>query len=332
METEHTPQLPAQRFSAESEAAARDLHGILRSMDPARWKDEGAPRLRVELDDLAGRMARLAELEPLEGAEGEVAARLAELSALIARGLPSPGLSTERLRAAWAELRSRLVPAYESLAKSLSSIQVDIPSLRPTNYARNVYHVVSGLVVLAITQLYLPGWKGILVAGSATITAWSLEISRRYSPAINNACMKAFGAFAHPHEAWRINSATWFTTALFGLSLLPDRIPVTVAMAILASGDPAAAVIGRRFGRIRLANGRSLEGALAFVGASLLVGLPALLAFYPGLGFATGTALVLAGAIPAALAELFTRKIDDNLAIPWAAAAGCMLAQAAFGV
>ena len=92
-----------------------------------------------------------------------------------------------------------------------------------------------------------------------------------------------------------------------------------MAIAVLGLADPAAAVIGRRFGKHRLIHGRSLEGTITFV----IVGFVA--AFSVGLlHLAPPAAAVgaLGASLLGALAELTSRRIDDNLSIPLASAAG----------
>jgi dolichol kinase len=90
-------------------------------------------------------------------------------------------------------------------------------------------------------------------------------------------------------------------------------------------------VIGRAWGRTKLINGRSLEGTLAFAVASALVGGLTLHLLHPELGL--GVALLAAAAAGAAgsVAELVSRRVDDNLSIPLAATAGAWLALTALG-
>ncbi len=106
------------------------------------------------------------------------------------------------------------------------------------------------------------------------------------------------------------------------LTLTHSPVLCLVAVGVLGIGDPVAAFIGRRFGRIRLLHGRSLEGSLAFLVSGAAFAFALLRAFHPelGLGAAVGLAVTAAGC--GALAELFSLRIDDNLSVPLAAAAG----------
>lgn len=87
------------------------------------------------------------------------------------------------------------------------------------------------------------------------------------------------------------------------------------ALAVMLTGDAAAALIGRKFGRHKLVNGKSLEGCAGFVA----VGFAALVAVLAVTGRpARDYLLALAAVLLAALVELFQKqlKLDDNLTIP----------------
>ena len=97
-----------------------------------------------------------------------------------------------------------------------------------------------------------------------------------------------------------------------------------LAMAVMLLGDTAAALIGRRFGRHRFFNGKSLEGTLAFVLTGFAVVVIGFFAFaYPWQLLLGGASGVLA----AAVLELFNCELhlDDNLSIPLAVGAGFLL-------
>lgn len=196
---------------------------------------------------------------------------------------------------------------------------------RPANGTRSIFHVLSALVALLAVQLVLTPQSMVWAAGAFAASAWSMEAGRRVSPAVNRFLMWVFGRVAHPHEAYRVNSATWYATALFGLALTASPLACSLALVVLGVGDPAAGYFGRRFGRTRLAANRTLEGSLAFVVAGGLAGLGALCAFYPELTAVPCAALAGGAAIAGAVAEIVARKVDDNFAIPIAAAAGASL-------
>ena len=154
-------------------------------------------------------------------------------------------------------------------------------------------------------------------------TAWSCELGRRYSPRLNQALLRLMGRLAHPHEAWRVNSATWYATACVILASMWNAPVATVGIMVLGFADPAAAIIGRRYGKIELINGRTLEGSATFIAVGTLTTWPWLV-FAWDLHGLTAFAMALAGATLGGLAELFSRRIDDNFSVPLAAAVGAL--------
>jgi dolichol kinase len=192
-------------------------------------------------------------------------------------------------------------------------------------------HVLSGVGILLLIQHVLNPRTMIVVAAAFTVAGWAMELGRRRIPAVNHFLMQVFNPIAHPSERHRINSMTWYTTALFALSLAASPMTCSLAVIVLGVGDPAASFVGRRWGRTRLASGRSLEGSLGFVFFATLAALAVLAIYYPSFTGAEMLALSLASATAGALAELLTAGLDDNLVIPLAAALGASLVAAAFG-
>jgi dolichol kinase len=294
----------------EDRALTLQVHGVLSDIDPARWKDDAAATLRARLHALQDRL--------------KASPRMAQLSAALSAALAELEGPMADARARWLELKQRLQPAYEATAASLRAERVHVPSLRPTNYARNVFHVFSAAIAVVTIELASP----VVVLGIALAWAafcWSCEFGRRRSEAMNRALMRFFAPVAHPHETFRVNSATWYATALLGLALTRDSALCVLAVTVLGVGDPVAALIGKRFGKVKLFHGRSLEGSLAFLVSAWAAAFGLLLAFH---GLSPGRALAVAGAgaLTGAVAELLSARVDDNLSIPLCAALGGALA------
>lgn len=198
---------------------------------------------------------------------------------------------------------------------------------RAANATRSLFHVASGALSLAMLRL-LPGRGWIIAASSAFVVAgWTMEIARRRSHTVNNALMKVFAPVAHPHERHGINSSTWYVTALLLLSLFAPLRAAELGVLVLAVADPAAGLIGRRFGRTQLRAGRSLEGTLGFfvVGA---VAAACWLSIVYAVAWPAAALLAAAAAAVGALTELGSTRMDDNFTIPVAtavAAAGAAL-------
>lgn len=312
---------------------ADELYRLLREMDPARWRDEWEGKARARMLALRDRIQQLMEDRAFSRASSGEAAplkeRLLELANLIETAMPRPGQG--RLKASWGEFRQKMVPAYERLAGTLSVMDIHVPSLRPTNYLRNVFHIFNGVWALTFVHHLMSMLSIQIFAVVFTTICWTLEWLRRDRPEMNARIMRVFKPIAHPHESWRVNSATWYGTSFLFLAFCGDLAAITTALVVLALGDPSAAVIGRRFGRIKLVHGRSLEGTLAFTVFAGLGAFGALSFYHPEFTLPQAALVALAGAVPGALAELFSRRVDDNFSVPVCAASGVLILRAIAG-
>jgi len=246
-----------------------------------------------------------------------LACAIDRVAALVSPSLPEPVAAPQS--EAWTSLRRQLGEAYDTL---VAILRADVTEARPTNYVRAGFHVTSALAGLIATLVVFTAEQLPFAAGTLAVTSWTLEILRRRSPALNERLMGYFRHIARPGEALRINSGTWYMTALVVLTLTYSPLLCVVAVAVLGFADPAAAIIGRRFGRVRLRHGRTLEGTAAFVAVGTLAALFVMALLPNPPGAAIGWPVAIAAALCGGFAELFSRRIDDNLAIPIAAMAG----------
>ncbi len=294
---------------------AMELHRALSDIDPARWRAEAAGALRAKLAALQSRLSAVTDQKwPETGAR--LRGRLLEMRSSLAAQLPDEEGTMANAKARWLAFRRGVLPAYESLQLSLRELEIHVPTLRPTNIRRSVLHAMGGLLAITILWAAADSYWAVAVALPLATFGWTLEFSRRRWPAFNDSLMQRLGPFAHPHEWRRINSATWYCSALAILSLTFHPLASAIGLAALGLGDPMASTIGRRFGRRRLIHGRTMEGTLAFVLVVLVGGTVVARIFEPGLTWPICVGLAASGAIAGAVAELFSLRIDDNFSVP----------------
>ncbi|MEO7994708.1 MAG: diacylglycerol/polyprenol kinase family protein, partial [bacterium] len=100
---------------------------------------------------------------------------------------------------------------------------------------------------------------------------------------------------------------------------LPDRTPAMMGLMALAWGDAFAAIIGRRYGKLRyrvLGEQRSLEGSFAMYVFSFLACSVVLAVEHPGLSVMTRVAIATTTAVGCTLLEACAIRGLDNLLIP----------------
>ncbi|RME20701.1 MAG: hypothetical protein D6798_19885 [Deltaproteobacteria bacterium] len=301
---------------------AFEVHALLSDLDTARFRAELADACRRHVAHIEARMVPLTSGE----LNGTVAASLDELRQVIAAYAPPAELPRDRIDAEWTRFRTRLQPAYEHLVEVLRREAVHVPARRPTNYARSIFHFASAAAAIAVIWFLLTPTSMLLIGAALAALAWTLEAARRISPRINAVLMAILGGVAHPHEHYRVNSATWYCTALLGLGLTGSPLLATIGLAVLGVADPVAALVGRRWGTWKLVHGRSLQGTLAFLVAGTVVVAALVRAARTDLAPFATLALAATAAGFGAIAELFSLRVDDNLSIPIAAAAGAAVA------
>ncbi len=307
-------------LALEARPIVLELHALLRDLDPARWREDMEVALKTRLDEIKDALERLRAMSYPDDSLTKLQSSISEIEAVLARHRSTLFARAAVTREEWMRFRAGLQPAYEKAAATLARFDVHVPALRPTNYKRNVLHASAGMgVILLIVLAPSIGFLRVAATG-ALIYFWTMELLRRRNPKINARMMALYGRFAHPHEEHRLASSTWYCTSAFLLAMLGSAVAGVAALLILALADPAAALVGRRWGRVRLLNGRSLEGTLTFVGVGFLAATSGVALLFPTVGLAGILAMSSAGAAAGGLAELLSRRIDDNLSIPVCAA------------
>ncbi len=298
---------------------ALELHHLLADLQDARRARAGQPSPKIEqMRQMAERArAYAAELRQNQPTTAEVLAKVAARLELL-RVAAGEGKSLK-------SLTLRAGRQYETLAKLLrekANVQgVDLPTLKPRNYARNAYHIISGFMGAATYTIFPNRTVVLWVAGIYTGCMLTMEGMRVLSPKINQFMVdKMFGAIARPIEAYRMNSGTWYGMALFLMIWLFNPLACICGVLALGVGDPAAAILGKRFGRRKLRGHKSLAGMLGFFGISTLVIAVFLLATphieLVGMPLWRVLALSAWASLVGAVTEVYCEPLDDNFAIP----------------
>ena len=114
---------------------------------------------------------------------------------------------------------------------------------------------------------------------------------------------------------WIVSGGVPVLAAALMVNILFPPVIAAASLAVMLTGDAAAALIGRKFGKHKLVNNKSLEGFIAFILAgSLAVSVIFFIMNIAPVWYIWGLIAVIAGA----LAELFQKqlKLDDNFTIP----------------
>jgi len=174
---------------------------------------------------------------------------------------------------------------------------------------RRVFHASSGVALgLGPILLGLDRLGTLVTVATLLVGALAIDLVRLRVPTLNRLFFRTFSALASPREAGGLASSTWY---LLGVLLTYALFPSRAVPAVLVVGlaDPAASIIGRRWGRVRLGKG-TLEGAVAFMlVASIVLAVTV-----------EGGLRPLLVALVVTVVELLPLPLDDNLTVPLAVA------------
>jgi dolichol kinase len=302
------------------ESYTRGLHDFLDAL-PHHLKGGRLEELHHRCSELLRTVPEASADEHLHPAFSRTQALLADLQAALKAKKPQAYVLVR-----YEELSRSYEHWLISVRKKARALGAPAPAetgarLRPLIKARTAFHVSMGVLASSLYQLILTRWQAVAILFTLLTIFGSLEISRRIAPRFNDVLLKSpiFKPIARPDEYYRINSATYYLLALCIVTPIFSRPAVLVGILILAFADPAAAWVGKRYGKTKLYQRKSVAGTLTFFSTGLAVSAGLLFACYPELSIATRLgAAVLASAV-AAVAELFSTGVDDNFTVPIAA-------------
>lgn len=174
-----------------------------------------------------------------------------------------------------------------------------------TEVTRKVVHIGGGVVVLSVPHLLTSVWSALALAASFAI---ALGVAQRchFLPSVHAIDRRSVGAAVFPLAV--------------GVCVLVSRgelVRFEVPLLALALGDAAAALIGRRFGTLAYAIGRTrrtVEGSAAFVVVVAVVA--AVLFCIAGVDVPMAVAVAVPTALVLAVVEAISIDGWDNLTIP----------------
>jgi dolichol kinase len=190
----------------------------------------------------------------------------------------------------------------------------DTPEQKDITYneevMRKAVHVFS--VIIPLFYFILPRSTMLIVLSSVAAGAIFMDISRMSGMAIwSKLLIKPFGSMIRPKEREGFTGASYIISTDVLVILLFAKPVAICAMAFIALGDSAAAVVGRRWGFHKYGK-KSLEGSLGFFLAAAGAGV-AFHFLYPG---QLPLIVSISGAFVATIVEAMSVRSDDNMTVP----------------
>ncbi|TMW69626.1 hypothetical protein Poli38472_001782 [Pythium oligandrum] len=175
---------------------------------------------------------------------------------------------------------------------------------------RKAQHAVTGLMIYVVSGMF-PVYADVTVLFTCALAFYGLHALRKRSKRVDMLYLRCFHGLLRREEIQKavLPGAFYF---LVGSGLVLSLFPTAIArLAILhlSFGDPSASLIGSRFGRRRLASGKSFEGFLGcWIVASLVTWVES--------GISVSITHSALRGLCAAVAESIDFGWDDNLSLP----------------
>ena len=176
---------------------------------------------------------------------------------------------------------------------------------------RKAIHVSSLALPIALHLTPVGISKRVLVA--LTLLTLLVDALRLHQPHVRRVFYFLFGKVLREHERFNLLGSTYLLiAALISIAAFPKEVAV-VSLLFLVVGDTVAALVGRRFGRIKIMD-KSLEGSAGCLVSCLIIG-----GIYHLVTPELSWARIVVGSFVATIFELAPVPMDDNLRIPLSA-------------
>lgn len=182
---------------------------------------------------------------------------------------------------------------------------------------RKSFHLLG--IICPFVYYFIPKWFAILVLLIATTIIAYIDIYRHNNKQIQYIVENFLGKILRSEERWynKLTGSTWMFLGLTISAIIFKKEITILSWLVLFISDALAALVGARFGKIKLIYGKTLEGSTVFFTTSLFIAILYNNIFNILEGENSIVVLILASLV-STLTELFAKKIyiNDNLSIP----------------
>ena len=175
-------------------------------------------------------------------------------------------------------------------------------------FNNEIYRKLIHLASSAIPFFYFYYSKNLVLAIliPSTITFLIIDLLRIKNKDVKRFYNICFKSITRSKEKTSLTGASYVLIASVLSILIFDKEIAIISLLIMTISDTMAAIIGRRYGKVKI-NKKTLEGSIAFFLFSLII-----VSFFDGIILVVAFIAILL----TTLAELFLNNINDNLTIP----------------
>jgi len=179
---------------------------------------------------------------------------------------------------------------------------------------RKLFHCMS--IIFPIFYLITNKLTMVMVLTVITGLAVSLDISRHYNKTIQDLVARFFTAIMREDEIsgnFKLSGVSYMFIGFFVTCILFSKGVAISAFLVLIISDTAAALVGKKIGK-PMANGKSIEGSIAFGATAMLIGMLS----YTFQSYVSSFTGIIIASVITTLVEYHSDRlnINDNLSIP----------------
>lgn len=180
---------------------------------------------------------------------------------------------------------------------------------------RRLFHAVNGVAIATAYAVLFTHGQVVHLFGTVACLVYVVDRVRVAYPELMARAPWINRLFFRAEEQFRESAMIPYAIAILLTILTVPKAAALIAIYTLALADPLSAVIGIRWGRHRLAGGKSLEGSgVFFVVTAVAAGTVLAWNAPTSPGPLVGAALLIAAA--GTVLEALPLRLDDNLTIP----------------
>lgn len=182
-------------------------------------------------------------------------------------------------------------------------------------WARKTYRIIVGSI-FPIVYYFSPKWVPISIIGFFLLLIFILEVERHIHPGLWPFIIKRPYGKIFKKEPGKILGTTYFLLGSFITIIFFEKDIAISVLLFTVFGDAISAIVGVKYGKIKLFGNKTLEGSFSFFLICLAVGIG--LIYLPRLRIlhTLNPFLILFGSAAAAFMELLPLRVDDNLSVP----------------
>lgn len=198
---------------------------------------------------------------------------------------------------------------------------MDTPQATRSSFqiGRRLFHMSIGLIIASTYLVLLDRETLVSLIGLMASLLYVFEQVRTNYPEYSSKLKVVNKYLLRAEEQLEESAAVPYSMAVLLTILTFPKYVAVISIFILAFADPMSAIIGIKFGTKKIAEGKSLQGSIAFLVTSFLCVLVVSHLMIPNPDYRIWILAILHSLLIAGF-ELIPLRIDDNLTIPIASA------------